>query len=139
MKRRQAKRVIEKLNSIESMPKRLAYLRKVDPFTFEELLLDAFERRGHKVRRNNRYTGDGGVDGEVILNGRLYLLQAKRYGKYINAAHVAEFCELLERRQCYGVFCHTGRTGPSVREFAKSHPRLVILSGQRLLDFLTPQ
>ncbi|XDJ36598.1 MAG: restriction endonuclease (plasmid) [Burkholderia sp.] len=136
-KQNQTRRVLAKINTIELMPQRLAYLRKIDPLTFEELLLEAFELRGYRVYRNARYTGDGGADGAVVRDGRLYLVQAKRYGRYINRSHVAPFCQLLDRRHCYGFFFNTGRTGPGVRELARSHLRLTILSGQRLLDFLS--
>lgn len=60
-RRQAAKRVITKLQQIEGFGPRLAYLRKIDPFVFEELVLEGFERRGCKVRRNKRYTGDGGA------------------------------------------------------------------------------
>ncbi|WP_131469985.1 hypothetical protein [Xanthomonas citri] len=45
----QARRVLAKINTIPLMPQRLAYLRKIDPLTFEELLLETFERRGYRV------------------------------------------------------------------------------------------
>ncbi|HHX8430837.1 TPA: hypothetical protein ACVO1V_002940 [Legionella pneumophila] len=37
-----------------------AYIRTIDPFVFEELILIAFKSRGLKVIHNKRYTGDGG-------------------------------------------------------------------------------
>ncbi|WP_192840691.1 restriction endonuclease, partial [Enterobacter hormaechei] len=43
------------------------YLRKIDPFVFEELLLEGFEAHGFRTIRNKRYTGDGGIDGQVII------------------------------------------------------------------------
>ncbi|MEN9130651.1 MULTISPECIES: restriction endonuclease [Xanthomonas] len=132
----QARRVLAKINTIPLMPQRLAYLRKIDPLTFEELLLETFERRGYRVERNTHYTGDGGVDGAVYLNGTRYLLQAKRYRKHINRAHILEFAELLEARGSRGIFIHTGRTGAGARELATANPHLTIISGQRLLDFL---
>ncbi|WP_230941043.1 restriction endonuclease [Xanthomonas translucens] len=132
----QARRVLAKINTIPLMPQRLAYLRKIDPLTFEELLLEAFERRGYRVERNTHYTGDGGVDGAVYLNGRRYLLQAKRYCKHVNRAHIVAFAQLLETRGCRGIFIHTGRTGAGTRELAAANPNLTIISGQRLLDFL---
>jgi restriction endonuclease Mrr len=72
-----------------------ARLRAMDPLAFEELLLEAFERRGHRVIRNRRYTGDGGVDGEVIIDGQRWLIQAKRYRDAIKPEHVREFAHAL--------------------------------------------
>lgn len=135
-KQQHARRVLDTIRSIERMPQSLAYLRKIDPLTFEELLLEAFERRGHKVHRNMRYTGDGGIDGAVIIDGVQHLIQAKRYQGAINPQHVRDFCHILDRRGYAGFFCHTGRTGPSAKALGRTHPRLTILSGQRLLDLL---
>ena len=39
--------------------------KAVDPFTFEEAILSALKERKLKIRRNHRYTGDGGIDGKA--------------------------------------------------------------------------
>src|SRR5699024_1294775 len=64
MRREQAIRVHRRLIEIEHDGQRLAYLRKIDPLAFEELLLVVAELRGWKIQRNKRYTGDGGIDGK---------------------------------------------------------------------------
>lgn len=69
---RQARQSLKKLAEIPEPGRKFAYLRKIDPFTFEEMILEAYELRGHKVKRNHRYTGDGGIDGKVWLNGELH-------------------------------------------------------------------
>ncbi len=56
---RPARCVIDKY--VPHFGQKIAYLRKIDPFVFEELLLEGFERRGFEVIRNRRYTGDGGL------------------------------------------------------------------------------
>jgi len=131
-----ARRVLIKINTIPNMPQRLAYLRKIDPLAFEELLLETFERRGFKVTRNTHYSGDGGVDGIVTLHGERFLVQAKRYGKHIKSDHIREFARLLDQNNCRGFFCHTGRTGPSCKDILNQNRRVILLSGERLLDFL---
>jgi restriction system protein len=136
--RNAARRVLARIQSLERWPQRLAYPRKIDPFTFEELLLDAFECSGYRVCRNRRYTGDGGIDGTLKRHGQIYLIQVKRYRGYINRQDVANFCRLLEQRHCQGFLCHTGRTGAAVHRLAERHPRMTIVSGQRLLDLLAP-
>lgn len=135
-KQDQARRVLAKINTIPLMPQRLAYLRKIDPLTFEELLLEAFELRGHEVQRNTHYTGDGGIDGSVTIDGKTHLIQAKRYGQHINRKHIAAFSAVLAAKNCSGIFIHTGRTGAGAKELAGLDPKLTIISGQKLLDFL---
>ncbi len=132
---RTAGRVRSKILTLPGFPQKLAYLRKINPFVFEELLLDGFELGGHKIARNKRYTGDGGIDGKVWIGNTLYLIQAKRYTGHVAIAHIKEFNELLERHQCKGFFCHTGKTRDSGKEFA-STSRLSIVSGQKLIQLI---
>lgn len=132
----QARRVLEKLTEIPHFGQKISYLRKIDPFTFEELLLEAFERRGFEVIRNARYTGDGGIDGRVIINGEVWFIQAKRYRDHIAIGHVRDFQQLLDAHQCRGFFCHTGKTREGTRSHIRSDGRVVLISGQRLLDLI---
>lgn len=133
-----ARRALSVLDQIEHGAQKLAYLRTLEPFVFEELLLDAYARRGHSIRRNRRYTGDGGVDGRVIIDGQLFLIQAKRYSGHINPEHVKEFRQTVRQRRCRGMFCHTGRTGPAARRIFGEAPEITLLSGDSLLRLLAP-
>ncbi|MBE9053231.1 restriction endonuclease [Nostocales cyanobacterium LEGE 11386] len=134
--------VVAKLHKIikqnrEPLPFVLAYLRKIDPFVFEELLLTCFQRQGYTIRRNDRYTGDGGVDGCVWLHGSLYLIQAKRYKDSINPAHIEEFGRVIQSRGAVGgFFIHTGRTGEKSRDLLRQYPQIQLLSGQKLVEFI---
>lgn len=114
----------------------LSYLRKIDPFVFEELVLFAFRRCGYSIRRNKRYTGDGGVDGRMSRDGRKYLLQMKRYSGNISLGHVKEFSEICRRAGKVGVFVHTGRTGDAVRGFAAERGGMYVISGDSLVRLL---
>ena len=114
-----------------------ARFRAMDPLAFEELLLEAFERRGHRVIRNCRYTGDGGVDGEVIIDGIRFLIQAKRYKDAIRPEHVWDFAQLCATRRQRGLFIHTGRTGGMSRAVVDGATGIQIVSGQKLLALLT--
>ncbi|EDV6712996.1 restriction endonuclease, partial [Salmonella enterica subsp. enterica serovar Havana] len=118
---------------------RLTYLRKISPYVFEELLLSAFERQGLTVVRNASYSGDGGLDGQVIIDGEHWLIQAKRYSRAVSPAHVEDFDRLLLHSGRRGLFIHTGRTGKMSRTLHMESPRLRIISGQRLLAILAGQ
>lgn len=118
--------------------KAVSYLRSksVDPFVFEELLLTCFKSRGVRIKRNKRYTGDGGIDGVVWINRKKVLIQAKLYSGHINPKHVEELAELCAGKKALGLFIHSGRTGDMSRDIAKD-TGVHILSGQHLLDLIT--
>ncbi|WP_420808413.1 restriction endonuclease [Brenneria alni] len=130
-----AERLLKKLPTLAGDAQRLSYLRRVNPYVFEELLLLAMERQGLKIIRNASYSGDGGIDGQVFIEGQRWLIQAKRYSRAIDPAHVEAFSALLVQHRCGGLFIHTGRTGDKSRQHASSNNNipLYIISGQRLL------
>ena len=134
--RAKAAQVLARLPALAGDAQRLIYLRKINPYVFEELLLTAFERRGYRVRRNARYSGDGGLDGQVWIDGQRYLLQAKRYGRAISAQHLQSFGELVRQEHCMGFFIHTGRTMQTSRLVLQACPYVEVLSGNRLLKLL---
>ncbi|APA68772.1 restriction endonuclease [Janthinobacterium sp. 1_2014MBL_MicDiv] len=112
----------------------LAYLRSVDPLVFEEVVLSALEDAGLMVLRNQRYSGDGGIDGKVWLPGQgWYAVQSKRYGGHVNHHHVAAFGEAIRHLGFgAGLFLHTGRSGAAVyTHLTKS--KVVLVSGASLV------
>lgn len=131
-----ARRVLARLPRLCGDGQRLAYLRKINPYVFEELLLLAFERQGYAVIRNTAYSGDGGLDGQVIIEGKTYFIQAKRYGRTITPSHITRFGALLRHHHCDGFFIHTGRTGQLSRVLLQNHPHVYLVSGQKLLALL---
>ncbi|MBK2124438.1 restriction endonuclease [Fangia hongkongensis] len=142
---RQARKIMCLLNKEEfraSMPQFYNYIRKVDPLVFEELLLYCFAVRGFKIKRNNRYTGDGGVDGMVALGentnvyngGKWWLIQAKRYQSHINPEHINDFKRVMSQMNCAGgLFIHTGKTGgKSYLHLGQYKHKLQLISGEKL-------
>jgi len=134
-KQESAEKVLQKLQTIEHPAQKLAYLKKIDPFTFEELILTALQRKGIVIKRNDRYTGDGGIDGRFQHDGSMWLIQAKRYNDRVRLEHLKAFSALLVENQCNGIFVHTATTPKSVREASNRIPgcQLEIISGDRLL------
>lgn len=138
--RRKIREAILNLNTLRKSTDPFAYqinfLRKVDPYVFEEMLLLCFKERGFWVKRNSRYSGDGGLDGTVFNAQRQkILIQAKRYSQAINPAHIKDFWETIQNQDARGgYFIHTGRTGDQSRE--NMNKNMMILSGEKLLNFL---
>lgn len=133
----------------ETFARRLAYLRKIDPLVFEELVLDAFQKKGWMVERGTRYSGDGGLDGKVYRDNHWIGIQCKRYRGAIQTAHVDQFARDLEKfGLCEGYFVHTGRTpkGTAHRQHLAGGNlaggnlagggKVILLSGRELVNFL---
>ena len=119
------------------LPRMLSYLRKIDAYVFEELIMTALEAQGIQVMRNARYSGDGGSDGRFMLDGGLYLIQAKRYQGSINADHVRTFGDLARKEGARGgLFVHTGSTPPGAYRQLASFKTVTLLSGQELVDLM---
>ncbi len=143
---RQAVKVLAKIEAIaqqhpnenDHRPRIIGYLRKIDPTVFEEAILTAVERGDVRVTRNTRYSGDGGVDGRFHVSRGTVLVQAKRYQTSINPAHVSDFYRVVwqEPGAVYGLFVHTGRTGPMSQQLARGQNIVSMVSGGLLVDLL---
>lgn len=131
-----AKRALKKLRAIESPAAIFSYLREMDAFVFEELLLTIFKELGCKVRRNSRYTGDGGVDGKIQINDNWLLIQAKRYEGSIRSSDVREFAALCGNENLAGLFIHTGKTPAPIWKFVYENSHVMLVSGQRLINLI---
>lgn len=132
-------RVITKLNTFNGPYKNqkvLTYLRKIDAYVFEELVLSSLEQRGCLIIRNKSYSRDGGLDGQFMLNGSLYLVQSKRYTGQVKTSHILEFVNLIKERRCVGgYFIHTGSTaGKSLSNYKNS--KVKIISGDSLVSLI---
>lgn len=130
-----AEEIRSKINTFIFEGQKIKYLRKIDPFVFEELLLNFFEKKGFIIKRNTRYTGDNGIDGIIYdTNKKPILIQAKRYSNYVNPLHIKSFENLvLTTKSPMGYFIHTGKTGKMTYKSAKN---IEIISGSKLLNLL---
>ena len=140
-RKKSANKVLEKIKHFDS-PQVFAYLRKVEPFIVEELILSALDQREEiKIQRNKRYTGDNGIDGKFVLKNKevniKFIVQVKRYSSYINPKHLKEFEEQIIKEKAYkGLFIHTGKTSKNLLEVSKNNDKLEIISGERLINLI---
>lgn len=139
---RKAKKILKTLHKIAKTPnsygKIMVYLRKINPFVFEELILTVIENSNVRVIRNKRYTGDGGIDGTFKLKDkRKVIIQCKRYKSYINQVDVSELIEkTIEGKYYCGVFVHTGKTGKKAKELTMQNKQVLFISGNLLIDLV---
>ena len=115
----------------------ISYLRKINPYVFEEVVLEAFARKGYRIERNRSYSGDGGVDGRLYdQQGRLILIQAKRYQGHVKLAHLQEFEQVALARKARGYFVHTGKT---TKRWGGTASCVTVVSGSSLGDLFYDQ
>jgi len=132
-----ATRLLDKLQTIgaERGPAaQFKYIRCIDSAVFEEAILTSIEREGHRIKRNERYTGDGGIDGECEIDGVKVLIQAKRYSGHISREHLASFVVKCHEARHFGLFVHAGRTGEGLKSLGDGV--VAIVSGTTLLQCL---
>lgn len=128
---------IRALDPKEDIRQIFGLMRSVNHFAFEEMILNALQERGLKIKRNVRYTGDGGLDGQFWIGKERILIQAKRYKNHIRRDHVEEFHKLCAKHKCRGIFVHTGRTGKASNAEVKIGRNIQMISGQRVVDLFT--
>ena len=131
----EASQQLKRLSKLSTPQKQITHLQGVNPFVFEEMILTALKNKGYKIKRNKRYSKDGGIDGQVLINNQHYLIQAKRYKNHINPAHVQDFVQICRKRKKRGLFIHTGKTGKKSQQIAKNS-NIEIINGTRLLNML---
>lgn len=141
-RKRSARKTLEKLQTFESNAQIFSYLRKIDAFVFEEMILLALDSRDDiKIIKSHRYTGDHGIDGQFIWRdgdiSKKVLIQAKRYTGYINKQHAEDFCEVVKTRGAdIGLFVHTGKTGRYTKQSFDGCDKVKVVSGQKMLNLL---
>jgi restriction system protein len=124
----------------------LDLVKKMDPFRFEQLVLDLLVAMGYGGSREEaaqvtKASGDEGIDG-VINEDRLGLdviyLQAKRWQQPVGRKEIQSFVGALAGQQAHkGVFITTSDFADTAVAYAKKVPQKVILiDGDRLADLM---
>jgi restriction system protein len=124
----------------------LELVGKMDPFKFEQLVLDLMVAMGYGGSREEaaqvtKASGDEGIDG-VINEDRLGLdviyLQAKRWQQTVGRKEIQSFVGALAGQQAHkGVFITTSDFADTAVAYAKKVPQKVILiDGNRLANLM---
>lgn len=136
---KQGEKILEKIRSFDGTnvnDRIVNYLRKINPFTFEEMLLSLFNESGCKIKRNKKYTGDGGLDGKFKFKGKWHFIQAKRYTGYIKSTDVEAFAALCKKKKVKGLFIHTGIAGKGSLAVEKANNNIMIVTPEDLVQFI---
>ena len=114
----------------------MTYLRKINPYVFEELILTSFENKGYKIIRNKSYSNDGGIDGKILLDGKLYIIQAKRYSNSVKSQHIVDLKKKVQDSSATGgIFVHTGTTSAKSYDLYR-YSEIQIISGSKLVELI---
>ncbi|GAA1671595.1 restriction endonuclease [Fodinicola feengrottensis] len=116
-------------------------LLKMDPYKFEQLIRQLFEKIGMKswVTQPSR---DDGIDGVAInedpILGGVCVIQAKRYKRVVEADAVRALWGAMEDKQATtGILVTTSWFGSTGRQFAANHrERLRLIEGAELKHLL---
>lgn len=124
----------------------LDQLGKMDPFKFEQLIVDLMLAMGYggsraEAGKVTQASNDGGIDG-VINEDRLGLdtiyLQAKRWENAVGRREIQSFVGALAGRQAHkGVFITTSSFGKNAIEYANTvSQKIILINGERLAQLM---
>src|SRR5438477_1079949 len=123
-----------------------AKLANVDPFHFEQVVLDLLVAMGYGGSRKEaaavtQRVGDEGIDG-IINEDRLGLdviyVQAKRWKGNVGRPDIQKFVGALARKKAVkGIFITTSEFHENAREYAASlHQKVILVDGRRLAELM---
>jgi len=124
----------------------LELIRKVDPYRFEQIVIDLLVAMGYGGSRKEaatvtRKSSDEGIDG-LINEDRLGLdrlyVQAKRWQDAVGRPPLQNFIGALAGQQAQkGIFITTSDFTTSAREYVRNLPqRVILIDGQRLAELM---
>ena len=75
----------------------------------------------------------------MLIAGKLYLIQAKRYTGHIKSEHIREFHRVIKQEGASsGFFIHSEKTGQISKELLLKY-QIKLISGQQLVNFVLGQ
>jgi restriction system protein len=124
----------------------LARLATIDPFRFEQVVLDLLVKMGYggsfkEAAAVTQKTGDEGIDG-VINQDRLGLdviyIQAKRWKSNVGRQEIQNFVGALAgKKASKGVFITTSSFNGNATDYAAGlHQKVILIDGRRLAELM---
>lgn len=116
-------------------------LKTADPYYFEHVVNDLFERMGYGGAKTTVKSGDGGIDG-IINQDELGLekiyIQAKRYdGHNVREPEIRNFIGAMSGDTQKGIFVTTSFFDTKAVEKAReAHHKIILIDGKQLTDLM---
>lgn len=133
----------EGILQIENEVKRelLDKLKDMDPFYFENVILQLLKKMGYGDFIETSKTGDGGIDG-IINEDKLGLskifIQAKRYGENkVREKDIRSFIGAMSGDTQKGVFVTTSTFDKNaIKKANNAHHTIILIDGEKLSDLM---
>lgn len=119
----------------------LERLKTTDPYYFERVVNDLFEKMGYGGAKTTVKSGDGGIDG-IINQDELGLekiyVQAKRYDKQnVREPEIRNFIGAMSNDTSKGIFVTTSTFDQKAVEKARiAHHKIVLIDGSKLVNLM---
>lgn len=115
------------LESIQSLPWK----------RFEELIAEAYRRKGYSVVENNGFGADGGIDLVLKKDGNAYLVQCKQWrNQKVDVRVVREMYGVMTAERATGVIIITsGVFTHDAKAFAENKP-IDLIEGHQVADLI---
>lgn len=119
----------------------LEKLKASDPYYFERVVNDLFEKMGYGGAETTVKSGDGGIDG-IINQDELGLekiyIQAKRYdGHNVREPEIRNFIGAMSSDTSKGIFVTTSAFDAKAIEKARiAHHKIILIDGDALVDLM---
>jgi len=119
----------------------LDYLKQVDPYLFEKIVLVLFKKMGYGDFQETSKSNDGGIDG-VINQDQLGLekiyVQAKRYSdNKVRETDIRNFIGAMSGDTSKGIFVTTSSFDEKAKVKAKeAHHKIILIDGYALANYM---
>ena len=116
-------------------------LTVIDPYYFERVVLELFNKMGYGDFEGTAKSGDGGIDG-IINQDELGLekiyVQAKRYnGHSVHETDIRNFIGAMSGDTTKGIFVTTSTFDSGATKKAReAHHTIILIDGAQLVDLL---
>ncbi len=125
----------------ETKAELLQRLKQVDPYDFERIVLQLFQKMGYGEFLGTPKSGDGGIDG-VINQDQLGLekiyVQAKRYSENkVREPDIRNFIGAMAGDTQKGIFVTTADfDDKAIQKAREAHHTIILISGIQLADLM---
>lgn len=128
--RRHRWELLETRSGIES-------IRDMSWQNFEQLVGEAFKRKGYSIEERGGAGADGGIDLILRLYGKKFLVQCKRWKTLsISVSHIRELFGVMVAERADGcIFVTSGDFTAEAKAFAQGKP-IRLIDGKKLMEMM---